>query len=457
MDIGGYSATGPRAANEDGFYYRDFSDVDSFANGVIAFVLVSDGMGGYECGDVASKLVVASASSYISQLLDMATGNLVELDPAVALCEIARNAHDAILAEAQSRGHASMGATYVAAFVGKNHAWIGHVGDSRAYLFHKDAVTQITEDHSRVGRMLSQGVITEKEAQKHPERNKIERALGFSDSTPDINEVDVEPNDSLLLCSDGAYTVLDSKELQSCVLTAQDSSAAATQIVNYALKKGTDDNTTAVVLCNRSKASGTVRTGSPMPAIAIVILLIGALLGVMAMMLIRNTPAEGNVEVNAPTQNEPLTTTNSAEPNDAEAENGITIPTAAELKYVDQDGLAQLFSYEPFGVPTALMLKEGSTIQTTGDANPYGRSDKAYLTLADSYKESLVNDYARYCDGAPSFDSNIAALVDADEYLQFFEEMYDMGIEPTNLDELVDHLVIEDLNEAQTSSWGDHV
>lgn len=247
MNVGGYSATGPRDANEDSYFTIDFSDVDSFTNGVSAFVMVSDGMGGYQGGDVASGLAVSSAASYIDQLLDMAKGNKVEFDAKYALGEIAENAHEAILAETVERGNASMGATFIGAFLSSSHAWIGHIGDSRAYLVRDGSAVQLTEDHSQVGRMLSSGLITEEEAQNHPARNRIERALGFSDGAPEITEVDLRPGDALLLCSDGVYTVLDANGIGECVAQARDAESAATRVVKSALNLGTDDNSTAAV------------------------------------------------------------------------------------------------------------------------------------------------------------------------------------------------------------------
>ena len=255
MNLGGYTARGPREVNEDSFYVFEFPADAKLSGGINSFVLVSDGMGGYQGGDVASGLTVACARSYIGQLAEMAQSNWVELDAPAALAEIARNAHEAIVAHAREHGTPQMGATFVGAFVGGAHAWIGHIGDSRAYLVRDGVALQLTEDHSHVGRLLSRGVITEEEAQNHPERNRIERALGFSDGNPDQNEVDLEEGDALLLCSDGVYTVLDAAMLGSCVSRAHDAQAAAQQVVERALKRGSDDNSTAVVLMSGEPAA----------------------------------------------------------------------------------------------------------------------------------------------------------------------------------------------------------
>ena len=259
MNLGGYSEIGPREANEDNFFVFDFPEADAFANGIVAYAMVSDGMGGYQGGDVASGLAVACAQSYVTQLCEMAVANRIDLDANAALGEIARNAHEAIRAESASRGNASMGATIVEAFLSPTHAWIAHIGDSRAYLVRDGAATQLTEDHSQVGRLLSRGIITEEEAQVHPSRNRIERALGFSDGDPEIDEVDLLPGDWLVLCSDGVYTVVDSATLASSVSRARDAERAARRVVRLALSKGTDDNSTAAIAWNVEGGAATQR------------------------------------------------------------------------------------------------------------------------------------------------------------------------------------------------------
>ena len=261
MNLGGYTSAGPRSTNEDSYFFLDFSDVNSFDNGAVAFVMVSDGMGGYQGGDIASGIAVTCARSYLTQLLDMARGNKVELDANAALAEISRNAHEAILAESSKRNNAGMGATFVGAFLSPTHAWIGHVGDSRAYLVRDGEATRLTEDHSQVGWMLSHGIITEEEAQNHPARNRIERALGFSDGEPEIDEIDLQPGDALLLCSDGVYTVVDSSSLGGFVAKATDATTAARSAVKAALSRGTDDNSTAVVALTEQASSTATLVG----------------------------------------------------------------------------------------------------------------------------------------------------------------------------------------------------
>ncbi|MDR1013794.1 MAG: serine/threonine-protein phosphatase [Coriobacteriales bacterium] len=247
MKVAGFSTAGPRPANEDSYYVLDFSDVQSFSEGISAFIMVSDGMGGHDGGDVASRLAVQAAETYLQQLLAMAEEHQVELDVPLAFKEIVENANEAIGCEMQVRGNTGMGATFVGAFLSSRKAWVAHVGDSRAYLIHRGAARQLTKDHSAVGRLLSEGLITERQAQEHPERNVIERALGFTDGDPEITEVTLARGDALLLCSDGVSTVLDAQMLADSVMRAASVEATAEDVVALALKRNTDDNATAVV------------------------------------------------------------------------------------------------------------------------------------------------------------------------------------------------------------------
>ena len=511
MNIGGYTATGPRDANEDNLYYLDFSDVDSFVNGVCAFAMVSDGMGGYQGGDVASGLAVACAKSYLSQLIEMAAGNRIDLDAPAALAEIVRNAHESILAESSLRGNLSMGATFVGAFVSRTHAWIGHVGDSRAYLVREGICRQLTEDHSRVGRMLSRGVITEEEAQNHPERNRIERALGFSDARADVTEVDLAPGDALLLCSDGVYTVLDVDTLGDCVTSSRDAGAAAQRAVKLALRYHTDDNSTAVIVINDTGGSDRTQKTKPQTVVAasgqdtqvggvlptmnrghrsqvygryaqsdgpawkrvlpfvLAILLIG---GAVVMVLhgrgqkeqpvqasVQDAPApeaavpeatvpEGQVAEPIPGERAPESTTPTAPLADAAPEEGydsFVIPqdSTTVLKYIDKNGLAQLFTYDQLGLAEDPVLLPGATVVAQTTADSYGRIEKTYQALSDRYLDDLKHDISRYAEGATTFDSALSQIMGPASYLAFVQALFQDGMQ--TFDETVAHLAIESL------------
>jgi protein phosphatase len=247
MDLGGTSVPGPRPYNEDTFAYRDLSAYSTHLGGLTAFIMVSDGMGGHQSGDVASRIACETAESYIDDLLRMAAENQLSIEPALALREIVDEANSAVLNAAAEAGGASMGATFVGAFVSDTRAWIGHVGDSRAYRIHRGTGTQLTTDHSQVGRMIAEGVLTEEQAQAHPQRNVIDRALGFSGAEAEVDLVDLEPGDLIVLCSDGLSTVLSAEDIASICGQSANAQAATASLADEAVKAGSDDNVTAVV------------------------------------------------------------------------------------------------------------------------------------------------------------------------------------------------------------------
>jgi len=247
MDFGGASVSGPRPYNEDAYLTIDLSPYARALGGVTGFLIVSDGMGGHQSGDIASRVAVETAKSYVEDLIMMARESHLDLDAAQALREIASEANEAVLNKAASLGGSSMGATFIAAFVSRGKAWIGHVGDSRAYLLGPGGGRQLTVDHSQVGRMIAEGVLTEEQAQSHPNRNVIERALGFSGAEAEITEVELSLGDALVLNSDGMSTVLTGADMRLIAAAAPSAKQAAERLCAEAVTAGTDDNTTAVL------------------------------------------------------------------------------------------------------------------------------------------------------------------------------------------------------------------
>jgi len=248
MNVVGSSVTGPRDHNEDCYYFKDLSDSSHFPYGISAFLMLSDGMGGYQGGDIASRLACEAAKHYMESLIEVVNRDVIELDVEKALLEIIDNANQAILAEMQKLDNQNMGATFVGAFVSPTKAWVAHLGDSRAYLIGRGNAKQLTADHSVVGRMLADGLITEAEAQIHPSRNVVERALGFNGSgEAQVVQVEFRRGETLLLCSDGVSTVLDSDTLASVTGSEKSLDESAQALTLMALKNGTDDNATVVL------------------------------------------------------------------------------------------------------------------------------------------------------------------------------------------------------------------
>lgn len=211
---------------------------DSLAAAPPLFV-VCDGMGGHAAGEVASEIAV-------NVIADLAPTHA----DAEALGQAVEAANHAIIRAArEGRGRTGMGTTCTAAVLDHERLIIAQVGDSRAYLLHKGGLQQLTRDHSLMADMLESGQITPAEAKVHPKRSVITRALGSSPRTqPDLYEINVEPGDRLLLCTDGLSGMLENDEIARTLSRESDPQECASQLVDEANAAGGVDNITAIVV-----------------------------------------------------------------------------------------------------------------------------------------------------------------------------------------------------------------
>jgi protein phosphatase len=203
---------------------------------------VCDGVGGAARGDIAS----ATAVSQIRELDHApAEGDLAILDRVGAAMLDAHREIGRLVDDDPAINGTSTTAT-VALFDGQR-VGVGHVGDSRAYLFRGGELSQLTTDHTFVQSLIDEGRITEEEARVHPHRNLILKALdGVHDVEPDLFVLELVPGDRLFLCSDGACGVLDDGRLAD-VLSMGTPDYAATELVRASLEAGSSDNVTCVV------------------------------------------------------------------------------------------------------------------------------------------------------------------------------------------------------------------
>lgn len=229
---GSVSLIGPRPVNEDSLHLADTSRA---AGRVHALLAVADGMGGLSAGEVASRTA-------IEVLVEPGEGALHAED----LLERVAIANDRINEIAAAGEGTAMGTTLTSAVVIDQQATVAHIGDSRAYLVHDGTISLITEDHSRVGRLVREGVITDLEAMHHPQQNVLERALGAGDGTPDIYRVGVGPGDILFLCTDGLHTHVTAEEMLLELQHNASLQAACDRLAHLAEQRGSDDNITAV-------------------------------------------------------------------------------------------------------------------------------------------------------------------------------------------------------------------
>ena len=199
---------------------------------------VADGMGGHKAGDVASQMAV------------LLLGRVLEgVRPSEALLrggieEVNQMIYEEQLSNEQLSG---MGTTMTVIWEDETRILLGHVGDSRAYRFRNGKIEQVSQDHSMVGEMLRDGLITLEQALRHPYRNVITRALGASaDVQVDVVELDKQRGDKYLLCSDGLSEYVMPEQMEAILLRTP-LEEAADQFLQMALDRGGRDNISLVI------------------------------------------------------------------------------------------------------------------------------------------------------------------------------------------------------------------
>ena len=200
---------------------------------------VADGMGGARGGEVASGIVVETLNG------GMPDG----VPPEAGLAELTREANQRIHQQATSDAERSgMGTTLTAAYVGDGEVAFAHVGDSRAYRFRDRKLEQLTEDHSLVGELVRRGKLTPQQAEEHPQRSVITRALGPEGSVQvDSFSVGAQPGDVFLLCSDGLTSMVSVDTMEDILREADSLDAAARRLIDAANENGGRDNITVVL------------------------------------------------------------------------------------------------------------------------------------------------------------------------------------------------------------------
>lgn len=206
-------------------------------------------MGGENAGDVASKIAVREISSYVMKSCmkpEAASSLKTVLMAAVAA------ANSAVYDKACSSPELSgMGTTAVAAIVRSERLIIAHAGDSRAYMINSDGIRQITKDHSFVRQLVEQGLISEDEAETHPQKNLITRALGVQSFIDvELSEETLGEGYTILLCSDGLTNFVSDEEILA-VINSNPIEETAKILVDTANSNGGGDNITAVVFSDR--------------------------------------------------------------------------------------------------------------------------------------------------------------------------------------------------------------
>jgi len=231
-----------RSNNEDSSLYWEPSSTKEFGRkGRLA--VVADGMGGYEGGQEASRLAVETVQQVYDSLFDD--------DPQDALILALGEAHRKIQLYGEEHPEfQGMGTTCTALSIVGRELCFAHVGDSRLYLVHEGKILRLTRDHSYVGRLVESGIVRSEDAESHPQRHILTAALGSGrDVVPDIPDrpVQLQDNDTLLLCTDGLWSLVSEQELLRTV-QANTPAECCRALVNLALERGGPDNITVLIL-----------------------------------------------------------------------------------------------------------------------------------------------------------------------------------------------------------------
>lgn len=251
-----------RNNNQDFVAWKEPADADEEARDGWLYIL-ADGAGGMDAGEVASQYATERTLRHYLDSQETADWS-----------ERLRGAMQAANTElrelsAQKDKNGRMATTMVATVVHDSEAHVANVGDSRAYLWRKGELRQITKDQSLVAKLLDEGAITAEEAARHPRKNVILYSLG-SEREPQIDLYDLalQPDDKLLVCSDGLTRHVSDEEI-GLVLEQQDPEEATETLVNLANERGGEDNVSVGVLHFRPPASSSVEASPkvvPVPA-----------------------------------------------------------------------------------------------------------------------------------------------------------------------------------------------
>jgi protein phosphatase len=215
-----------RQGNEDNFFVR------------APLFVVADGMGGAQAGEVASEMAVKSFEP-----------GLGDGAPAASLVRVIEDANRRIHDRSRSdEQRAGMGTTVTAAYVDEEDVVVAHVGDSRAYLLRGDDLIRLTKDHSLVGELVARGKLTEEQAEAHPQRSVITRALGPEPSVQvDVDVFPARAGDLFLLCSDGLTSMVQEPKLKPILVSAGSLEEAGRALIAAANDAGGRDNITVIL------------------------------------------------------------------------------------------------------------------------------------------------------------------------------------------------------------------
>jgi len=219
-------------------------------------VVLADGMGGYNAGEVASGMATTVLTTELRQLLEEHAPH--EVDPQTGskaaqkmLHEQVAKANTSIYQAAQSQPqYAGMGTTLVVALFYDNKMMVGHIGDSRLYRMREDEFSQVTKDHSLLQEQIDAGMLTKEQAKHSSNKNLVTRALGIDPAVDlEVHEYDTRPGDIYLLCSDGLSDMVSDDDIGMALQAlGANLELAAQQLVQMANDNGGRDNISVILI-----------------------------------------------------------------------------------------------------------------------------------------------------------------------------------------------------------------
>lgn len=229
-----------RKNNQDSYFVSEDTELPLF--------IVADGMGGHKAGEVASNMAVEIVKDFFIEKKEEFKKNKVDISKFIR--SVVEKANTIIYKKSiENDEFHGMGTTITMAYISEDKLYIGHVGDSRAYLLRNNKFIQITEDHSLVAEMVKKGSISEEEAECHPQRNIITRAIGTDDEViTDIIVEDIYKDDILLLCTDGLTNMMNDDEIKEILINKIDLQKNCNSLVKKANRLGGIDNVTVIAI-----------------------------------------------------------------------------------------------------------------------------------------------------------------------------------------------------------------
>lgn len=211
--------------------------------------IIADGMGGHSSGELASSMAVEFAEEYILKNPDIFSQ---EEDVLSGIDVLVKEANNAIFSRGlESQSDFGMGTTFIVVIMLKKNIYIGHVGDSRVYLIRDNTIQKLTTDHSYIEELLKNGSLTREEAENHPKRNIITRALGCEKKVlADLISFEIRDGDTLILCTDGLTNMLTDEEILDTITKEADPESSCDKLIHWANERGGVDNVTVIVIKN---------------------------------------------------------------------------------------------------------------------------------------------------------------------------------------------------------------